>query len=119
MNKWIAVTFFTILTCHLGGALRCYVCDYGTCTFPPKNVTCKENEVCMTEKANTGKLYLKKKSCSLLTNCDQDSEITYIGIKVTTTPSCCFTDLCNSAGVPSVSILTAIAIVISLWMATL
>ncbi|XP_075115509.1 ly-6/neurotoxin-like protein 1 [Leptodactylus fuscus] len=119
MNKWIVLTFFTILTCHLGGAIKCYTCDYGTCSGSYKTTLCGTLEICMTERMTSGPFSLQKKSCSPRTNCVQDSETTYEGIKVTTTPSCCFTDLCNSAGVPSASILTAIAMVISLWMATL
>ncbi|XP_056394836.1 prostate stem cell antigen-like [Hyla sarda] len=118
MNKWIALTFFTILACHWGDALECYTCGYGACSFPSKT-TCAGLEVCLTETIQTGEAYLKKKSCSSPTNCLEGSETTYLGVKVTTTPSCCYTDLCNSASIPSASILTVIAIFMSLWVARL
>ncbi|XP_075690597.1 lymphocyte antigen 6 complex locus protein G6d-like [Rhinoderma darwinii] len=118
MNKWIAVAFFTILACHLGNALECYTCDFALCAFPSKT-SCGALEVCMTEKIQTAQISLNKKSCSAPTKCGQGSETTYAGIKFTTTPSCCFTDLCNSAAIPSASILTTIAVFISLWVARL
>ncbi|KAG8552826.1 hypothetical protein GDO81_003095 [Engystomops pustulosus] len=118
MNKWITAAVLTVLACHIGNALECYVCDYGTCSFPTKK-PCGALEVCLTEQMTTGPFSLKKKSCSLPTNCLGDSEMTYGGIKVTTTPSCCPTHLCNSAAIPSASLLTTIAILISLWMARL
>ncbi|CAJ0965953.1 unnamed protein product [Ranitomeya imitator] len=118
MNKWIAVAFFTILACHLGNALECYTCDYGTCAIPSKS-KCDLLDVCLTETMKSGSLSLKKKSCSSPTNCLKDSETTYAGVKVTTTPSCCYSHLCNSATIPSASILTAISILISLWVARL
>ncbi|XP_069798817.1 prostate stem cell antigen-like isoform X2 [Dendropsophus ebraccatus] len=118
MNKWIAVGFFTILACHMGHAIQCYTCGYGTCLLPSKT-SCGLLEVCLTETIKTGPATLDKKSCSSPDNCLKSSETTYAGIKVTTTPSCCYTDLCNSASIPSASILTAIAIFLSLWVARL
>ncbi|KAM4019580.1 prostate stem cell antigen-like [Anomaloglossus baeobatrachus] len=119
MKTWITVAFFTLLACHLGNALECYTCDYGTCILPPKTTPCEPLEVCLTETMKTGPLSLQKKSCSSPTNCFQDSQTTYAGVKVTTSPSCCYTQLCNSAAIPSASILTAIAILISLWVVRL
>lgn len=118
MNKWIAVTFFTVLACNLGIALECYKCDFGTCTFPSK-ATCGALEVCLTETAKTGPISMKQKSCSAPTNCMGESQKTYAGVTVTTTPACCTSDLCNSAAIPSASFLSVIAIFVSIWVARL
>nr|DBA20544.1 TPA: hypothetical protein GDO54_017309 [Pyxicephalus adspersus] len=118
MNKWIVICFFGLLACHLGGAMECYTCGFGTCTFP-QTKTCGLLEVCLTETASVGSLYLKKKSCAAPTQCLQESEETYTGIKVKTTPECCATDLCNSAVTTSASLASFIAILVSLWVARL
>ncbi|KAM5146954.1 prostate stem cell antigen-like [Mantella aurantiaca] len=118
MNKWIAICFFALLACHLGDALECYSCSFGTCILPQKK-TCALLEVCKTETARTGDLYLKKKSCSAPTQCEGETEDSYLGVKVKTKPDCCFTDLCNSAVTTSASFATAIAVLVSLWVAKL
>lgn len=65
---------------------------------------------------DAGALYLKKKSCSDVTQCNGGSEETYLSsITVKTTPECCMTDLCNSAVTTSASFATAIAVLVSLW----
>ncbi|CAI9597996.1 unnamed protein product [Staurois parvus] len=119
MNKWIVICFFALQACHLGGALDCYTCPFGTC-FAPTKKTCELLQVCKTETARTGDLYLKKKSCSALTQCVGESEETYMNtIKVKTTSECCITDLCNSAVTTSASFATAIAVLMSMWVARL
>ncbi|XP_063791811.1 lymphocyte antigen 6B-like [Pseudophryne corroboree] len=117
MNK-IAITLLALLTFHLGHAMNCYTCGYGTC-LTPSTTSCGLLEVCLTQTITVASLPVKKKSCSSPSKCVGSTQTTYLGITVTETPSCCFTDLCNSAAMPSVSIVTGIAVLLSLWVARL
>ncbi|KAM9324933.1 uncharacterized protein PAF06_001040 [Gastrophryne carolinensis] len=118
MNKWIAIGFFALLTCQLGVALECYTCDFGTCTFPSTKA-CSLLEVCLTEKASYGKMEIQKKSCASPSQCIGEREDTYMGFKVTKKPTCCITELCNSAVKASTSVATSIAALLSLCIAWL
>ncbi|XP_063791810.1 prostate stem cell antigen-like [Pseudophryne corroboree] len=118
MNKWIAIALIALLACQLGDAVKCYTCPYTTC-LTPSTTNCGAMEVCLTKTIVVGQLPIKQKSCSSPDKCVGSSETTYVGIKVTETPSCCSTDLCNSAAMPSVSIVTGIAVLLSLWVARL
>lgn len=69
---------------------------------------------------DAGSAYLKKKTCSSLTQCTEESEETYLDtIKVKTKAECCITDLCNSAATTSASFATVIAVLVSLWVTRL
>ncbi|XP_077316358.1 lymphocyte antigen 6B-like [Lithobates pipiens] len=115
MNKWIVISFFALLACQLGGALDCYTCPFGLCSVPSKS-TCDLLQVCKTETASLGALYLKKKTCSSLTQCTGESEETYMNsVKVKTKAECCITDLCNSAATTSASFATVIAVLVTSW----
>ncbi|XP_056396047.1 sperm acrosome membrane-associated protein 4 [Hyla sarda] len=105
-----------LLSCHIGHTLDCYQCDYGTCLFPSKT-SCGLLQVCGTETANSGYLNLKQKGCLSPTDCLSDSSVTYLGVTVATTRSCCLTSLCNSAAAPKVSVLTGIATMLALAVA--
>ncbi|MEE6520262.1 hypothetical protein FKM82_018101, partial [Ascaphus truei] len=102
-----------------GHTLDCYTCDFGTCLFPSKT-SCGLLEVCGTETSTTaGFLNFKKKSCVSPLNCLSESSTTYAGVTVKTSASCCLTDLCNSAAIPAVSLVTGIATLLALWLAKL
>ncbi|XP_053328884.1 sperm acrosome membrane-associated protein 4-like [Spea bombifrons] len=116
MKMLLTACFIVLLSCQIGQALDCYKCEYGTCLTPTK-MTCGTLETCVTYTAQTGGLSLKKKGCTSPTNCMTGTSETYMGITVTTSPSCCITNLCNSAFTPRVSAVTGLAVLLSLWMA--
>nr|DBA20543.1 TPA: hypothetical protein GDO54_017308 [Pyxicephalus adspersus] len=109
-----------LLSCHIGHTLDCYSCDYGICIAPSKE-SCSFGQVCATETAkdNTGFLNLKKKGCTSLTDCLSESSVTYLGYTVTTTRSCCITNLCNSAVTPKVSVVTGVAAIVAFLLTKL
>ncbi|MEE6511175.1 hypothetical protein FKM82_017653 [Ascaphus truei] len=118
MAKCLMVVVF-LLSCHIGHTLDCYKCDFGTCLFPSKT-SCGLLEVCATETATAaGFLNFKKKSCMNSPNCLSESSTTYVGVTVKTSASCCLTDLCNSAAIPRMSLVTGIAALLALWVAKL
>ncbi|KAM9326392.1 uncharacterized protein PAF06_002590 [Gastrophryne carolinensis] len=109
-----AVVVVTLLLgCHIGQALECYSCDFGTCLLPSKK-TCGLTEVCNTQTAKAGYLNLKKRSCISPLQCVSESTVTYLGVDVKTTNNCCITNLCNSSAAPKVSVITGIAAVLAL-----
>ncbi|XP_053545139.1 lymphocyte antigen 6 complex locus protein G6d-like [Bombina bombina] len=115
MNSFFIV-LCVLLSCHIGHALQCYSCDYGACLFPSK-ITCGALEVCATLTSSlTDFLSFKNKGCLNPVNCLSEVSETYLGVTVTTKPSCCFTNLCNSAVTPGVSIITGTAAVVALWL---
>uniref|UniRef100_A0A8C5QXN3 UPAR/Ly6 domain-containing protein n=1 Tax=Leptobrachium leishanense TaxID=445787 RepID=A0A8C5QXN3_9ANUR len=97
-----------------GQALECYECGYAGCLFPSKK-TCGFLESCVTYKTVT----TIKKGCINPTQCLSESSETYMGITKKTTPSCCITNLCNSAAMPRVSAITGIALLVTLWLSKL
>uniref|UniRef100_A0A8C5QZ58 UPAR/Ly6 domain-containing protein n=1 Tax=Leptobrachium leishanense TaxID=445787 RepID=A0A8C5QZ58_9ANUR len=99
-------------------ALQCYECDYAGCLFPSKK-TCGLLESCVTYKATFGVISVSKKGCINPTQCWLETSETYLGITAKTTPSCCITDLCNSAAMPRVSAITGIALLVTLWLSKL
>ncbi|XP_069798811.1 sperm acrosome membrane-associated protein 4 isoform X1 [Dendropsophus ebraccatus] len=101
------------LFCH---TLDCYSCDYGTCLIPSKT-SCGLLQLCGTETAKAGYLDLKRKGCLNPGDCLTDSSVTYLGMTVTTTRSCCLTSLCNSAAAPKVSVISGIAAIVALVLA--
>ncbi|XP_018420286.1 PREDICTED: lymphocyte antigen 6 complex locus protein G6d-like isoform X2 [Nanorana parkeri] len=109
-----------LLSCHRGHTIECYSCDYGLCLAPSKD-SCSFGQVCGTETAkdNTGFLNLKKKGCTSLSDCLSESSVSYLGITVTTTRSCCITSLCNSAATPKVSIVTGVAAIVAFLLTKL
>ncbi|XP_069602598.1 sperm acrosome membrane-associated protein 4-like isoform X1 [Ranitomeya imitator] len=116
-GKGVIIAGLLLLSCcHIGQALDCYSCDYGTCLFPSKT-TCSFLQSCGTETAKAGYVGLKKKGCINLTDCMSESSVTYLGLTVTTTRSCCITNLCNTAAVPKVSAITGIAAILALVLA--
>ncbi|KAG9470774.1 sperm acrosome membrane-associated protein 4 [Eleutherodactylus coqui] len=114
----ILIASLLLLSCHIGQALECYSCDYGTCLLPSKT-SCGLLQVCGTETATTSNIGLKKKGCLNPTDCLTDSSVTYLGLTVTTTRSCCLTNLCNSATAPKVSVITGLATILALVVAKL
>ncbi|KAM4019254.1 LOW QUALITY PROTEIN: sperm acrosome membrane-associated protein 4-like [Anomaloglossus baeobatrachus] len=96
-------------------ALVCYSCDYGTCLI--LKTTCGFIQFCGTETAKAGYIGMKKKGCIDPTDCLTESSVSYMGITVTTTRSCCFTELCNSAAAPKVSMITGVAVLLALAFA--
>ncbi|KAM4640601.1 uncharacterized protein O3C94_015207 [Discoglossus pictus] len=114
--RTVLLALGVLLICDIGHTLECYSCDYGTCLFPSK-ITCSGVEVCVTEKSSvTEYLSLKKKGCMDPVKCLSDSSVTYVGVTVTTKPSCCITNLCNSATMPRVSLITAVCAVVAIWL---
>ncbi|XP_069798813.1 sperm acrosome membrane-associated protein 4 isoform X3 [Dendropsophus ebraccatus] len=105
-----------LLSCHIGHTLDCYSCDYGTCLIPSKT-SCGLLQLCGTETAKAGYLDLKRKGCLNPGDCLTDSSVTYLGMTVTTTRSCCLTSLCNSAAAPKVSVISGIAAIVALVLA--
>uniref|UniRef100_A0A8C5QXT3 UPAR/Ly6 domain-containing protein n=1 Tax=Leptobrachium leishanense TaxID=445787 RepID=A0A8C5QXT3_9ANUR len=67
----------------------------------------------------TSELPLEKKGCINPAQCSLESNETYLGMTVKSTPSCCITDLCNSAAMPRVSAITGIALLVTLWLSKL
>lgn len=116
--KGLLIASVLLLSCHIGHTLDCYSCDYGTCLFPSKT-SCGFLQICGTETAKAGYLNMKQKGCVNPTDCLTDSSVSYLGVTVTTTRSCCITDLCNSAAAPKVSVLTGIATMLALLLARL
>ncbi|KAM3910715.1 lymphocyte antigen 6 complex locus protein G6d [Leptodactylus fuscus] len=110
------VASLLLLGCHIGHAMECYSCDYGTCLFPMKT-SCSPLQVCGTATAKTGNIGLKQKGCLNAIECLTESSVTYIGMTITTTRSCCITNLCNSAAAPKVSVITGIATMLALVLA--
>ncbi|CAH2314367.1 Hypothetical predicted protein [Pelobates cultripes] len=118
MKTFMTVLIFVILSSHLGHSLECYQCDYGTCLVPSKT-TCGLLESCVTYTSTAAGVSLKKKGCVSPTQCFTESSETYLGLTVKTTPSCCITNLCNSAITPRLSAVTGIAVLVSLWLVKL
>ncbi|XP_044124356.1 sperm acrosome membrane-associated protein 4 [Bufo gargarizans] len=116
--KGFLIASLLLLSCHIGHTLDCYSCDYGTCLIPSK-LSCGVLQICGTDTAKAGYIGMKKKACVYPTECLTESSVSYLGVTVTTTRSCCFTDLCNSATAPKVSVLTGIAAILSLVLAKL
>ncbi|KAM4696437.1 uncharacterized protein WCC33_015198 [Rhinophrynus dorsalis] len=114
----MAIVFLLLLSCQIGHALECYKCEYGTCLLPAKT-TCGLLEICVTETAKVGYVNLKKRGCTSPANCLTDSTVTYAGIAVTTSPSCCLTDLCNSAAKSRVSVFTCLSALMAFVLAKL
>ncbi|KAM5146439.1 uncharacterized protein ACMZJ9_013649 [Mantella aurantiaca] len=115
MKMYAGITVaLLLLSCHIGHAINCYSCEYGLCLTPSTD-SCSFGQVCGTETAkdNAGFLNLKKKGCTSLTDCLGESSVTYLGYTVTTTRSCCITNLCNSAVSPKVSIVTGVAAMVA------
>uniref|UniRef100_A0A8C5QX63 UPAR/Ly6 domain-containing protein n=1 Tax=Leptobrachium leishanense TaxID=445787 RepID=A0A8C5QX63_9ANUR len=92
-----------------GHALECYSCEYGTCMVQLKE-NCGILEVCATETAKV------KKGCMNPLNCLTDSSVTFAGATMTSSPSCCYSSLCNAAAVPKVSVMSGMAAMFALWV---
>ncbi|XP_063289322.1 lymphocyte antigen 6 complex locus protein G6d-like [Pelobates fuscus] len=115
-NNIIAVFLALLLSCQIGHTLDCYTCEYGICLLPIKK-TCGTFEVCVTETSKLGGVVnMKSKGCMNPFNCMTDSSVSIGGITMTTSPSCCFSSLCNAAVTPRVSIISAMAAILSLWI---
>ncbi|KAM4640600.1 CD59 glycoprotein-like [Discoglossus pictus] len=115
--RTVLIALGVLLICHLGHTLKCYSCSYGTC-LTPSSITCQTNEVCVTERSSvTEYLGLKKKGCTNRASCNQDTTNIHGGITVTTKTTCCESELCNSATVPKVSLITGICAILALWLA--
>ncbi|XP_063791812.1 sperm acrosome membrane-associated protein 4 [Pseudophryne corroboree] len=115
MKGCVITCVLLLLSSHIGHAMECYSCDYGICLFPTKE-TCGLLQICGTETAKTGNLNLRKKGCLGPTECLTESSVTYMGVTVTTTRSCCVTNLCNSAVTPKVSFITGIAAMLAVLL---
>ncbi|XP_053329017.1 lymphocyte antigen 6 complex locus protein G6d-like [Spea bombifrons] len=114
-----AVFLFLLVSCQIGHTLDCYSCDYGTCLIPIKT-SCGTLEVCVTETAKVaGFINFKRKGCMNPLSCLTDSSVTFAGATLTTSPSCCFSNLCNSAVASSASVISVIAATTVLWVARL
>ncbi|KAM4641232.1 uncharacterized protein O3C94_015612 [Discoglossus pictus] len=112
----VLISLGALLISHIDQVLICYSCDYGTCHIPSKTI-CSGLEVCVTETSGLNDfLSLKKKGCMDPFKCFSDSSITFLGVTVTTKPSCCITNLCNSATMPRVSLITVVCAVVAVWL---
>ncbi|XP_063289320.1 sperm acrosome membrane-associated protein 4 [Pelobates fuscus] len=118
MKTLITGLFFVLLSFHLAHSLECYQCDYGTCLIKSK-VNCGPLESCVTYSATVAGITLRKRGCATPTQCITESSETYTGVTVKTTPSCCISELCNSAITPRLSAVTGIAVLVALWFAKL
>ncbi|XP_063287499.1 sperm acrosome membrane-associated protein 4-like [Pelobates fuscus] len=118
MKILMTVLIFLILSSQLVHSLECYQCDYGTCLVPSTK-TCGFLESCVTYTSTAVGIPMKKKGCVNPLQCFAEASFTYLGATVTSTPSCCITNLCNSAVTPRLSAVTGIAVLVSLWLAKL
>ncbi|OCT67908.1 lymphocyte antigen 6 complex locus protein G6d-like [Xenopus laevis] len=113
----IAVFFFLLLSFEQGYTLQCHSCAYGTCKIATIKKTCGITEQCGTMTVHIGQLPSTRKDCIESSNCFKNTSDTYAGVTVTVNPSCCSTDLCNSAVTQSLAVVTGIAALVALWLA--
>ncbi|XP_040179444.1 lymphocyte antigen 6G-like [Rana temporaria] len=109
----LAVLAF-LLSCQAGSALECYQCG-GDCKSKT-TLTCPiEGMRCLSVTVKAGNAEQKVKSCTLSPICDQDYSVP--GGSVSVKPTCCDTDLCNSAFKHVMSLGTAVLLaLVSLYL---
>ncbi|OCT66209.1 sperm acrosome membrane-associated protein 4-like [Xenopus laevis] len=117
-KSFLAVFFVLLFSFEQGYTLECYTCAWTTCLIAKPKKTCGITEQCGSITAQYGALPITRKDCIESTKCSRNTSDTYLGIPFTYIPSCCSFDLCNSAVTQSLSVVTGIAALVALWLAT-
>ncbi|XP_020361338.1 ly-6/neurotoxin-like protein 1 [Oncorhynchus kisutch] len=112
----VLVVFIAVaqsLTCK-----QCSVGIFGTCFFP-KNMVCDNSTLnCFTGEAkfnSTGFLTLHTRGCLDSDLCGKTITATIFSAGVTSSSSCCQTDLCNGASSVQVSVTVALSAALMAW----
>ncbi|KAM4642668.1 uncharacterized protein O3C94_016970 [Discoglossus pictus] len=116
MKTLITSLLIVLLACQMGHTLDCYTCEYGICLIPIKT-SCGLLEVCVTETSGSEYINLKRKGCISPFYCLKESSQSYAGITVTTTATCCITNLCNSAASSKMSLVTCLSALAAILLA--
>ncbi|XP_066579665.1 sperm acrosome membrane-associated protein 4 [Amia ocellicauda] len=118
MNKIVIVLVAAAVCFTIVESLSCYSCSLGistTCFFS-NQVTCSTAQQCSIgtiKFTGTDVLSLIRKGCLSTSQCNMNSTSTLLpGLSYTSTQSCCSTNLCNSAGATSLSLLGALGMAV-------
>ncbi|KAM9420208.1 uncharacterized protein ACWYII_022873 [Salvelinus alpinus] len=119
-NILIALTVLVVFIA-VAQSLTCKQCSvgiFGTC-FLPTNMVCDNSTLnCFTGEANfnaTGALKLHTRGCLDTDLCGKTFTATIIGAGITSSFSCCQTDLCNGASSVQVSVTVALSAALMAW----
>ncbi|XP_006007251.1 prostate stem cell antigen [Latimeria chalumnae] len=112
MNKILLVVTVAFICLCIGEALQCKKCNFmvfNSFCLVSKTVNCSAGEKCgIITGSAVGKDVIKKTDCVDAKVCNTNSTAEYLGIKYTTSTTCCNTDLCNAAPALKVSAFSGI-----------
>ncbi|XP_069054806.1 prostate stem cell antigen-like [Lepisosteus oculatus] len=120
MNKVVFAVSAVVLLFGVGEALRCYKCDVGfwnLCVTSIINCTGSTDQCFSGIGKAAGFVDINQKGCLPGASCNLVSNVTFAGTSLyTMNKTCCATDLCNGAGAPGLSALSAVAVATA-WLA--